>query len=425
MYSSISANTQAILLLTAPLLLGGSVPSVELLKPSEYKKLARYLREIKHEPADLLSNDREKLIQRCSHLVAPNRMQLLIGRGFLLSQVLEQWRSRSIWVLSRADSLYPKILKKALREDAPAVLYGCGDVSLLNTGGLAVVGPRKTDNSLERFAFEVGKLCAISNQTLISGGAKGIDLAAMTGAQENGGVVCNVMAEKLAKAAIDRSNRDNILNNKLVLVSAYDPNAAFNAGHAMQRNKLIYGLSQAALVVDAMVNKGGTWAGAAEQLEKLNLVPVYVRGSGSKSEGLEALKRKGAMVWPDPINEEEFSKVLTYSSVLMPQQVRVGITSSLFEASEDLSSSVAKPERFPVVGISSDEVKDANAPKDRLFVFVKKLLTEMLNSPMSEAEIASELNVSKLQARAWLSLLIQDESLVKLTNPVRYKVKNE
>ena len=61
---------------------------------------------------------------------------------------------------------------------------------------------------------------------------------------------------------------------------AVRPRAGFNVGHAMQRNKLIYALADAALVVSADFNKGGTWAGAIEQLEQLNYVPVYVRSTG-------------------------------------------------------------------------------------------------------------------------------------------------
>ena len=71
-----------------------------------------------------------------------NRLQQLLERGFLLSQVIERWQARAIWVLSRADAEYPRRLKHRLREDAPAVLYGCGDISLLETGGLAVIGSR-------------------------------------------------------------------------------------------------------------------------------------------------------------------------------------------------------------------------------------------------------------------------------------------
>ncbi len=44
----------------------------------------------------------------------------------------------------------------------------------------------------------------------------------------------------------------------------------------------------------------GTWAGAAEQLDELKFVPVYVRSTGDSSPGLDALRSNGARPWPNP-----------------------------------------------------------------------------------------------------------------------------
>ncbi|MCD9556766.1 DNA-protecting protein DprA [Photobacterium carnosum] len=409
---SLSPNTQAILLLTAPLIAGRNEQSVDLIKPHEYKRLARYLREIKHQPSDLLSNDANELIQSCNHIIDIDRITRLLGRGFLLSQVVEQWRSRSIWVISRADPQYPRRLKRALRENTPALLYGCGDIKLLNTGGLAVVGPRKADNSLLNYSNNIGQLCAKAQKTLISGGAKGVDLAAMTGAQLTGGTVCNVMAENLEKAAIDRDNREHILNNRLVLVSAYDPKAGFNVGHAMQRNKLIYGLSQAALVVDATENKGGTWAGAAEQLDTLNLVPVYVRSSGPISAGLDALRNKGALSWSNPSSPEEIIEILDNIHTIKNNS-SMQVTGSLFD-------NIVEHEALNTTQFSP---RQEQTNSEKLFYFVQALLIEMLKKPMNEKEVAEELNISKSQAAAWLALLVEEDKLTKLTKPIRYTIK--
>ena len=151
----LSTNTQAILLLTAPLIVGRGVPiSPDLLTPGEYKRLARHMREMERQPADLLGQNATQLIHACQLIIDENRLQRLLGRGFLLSQAIEHWRARSIWVVSRADSDYPRRLKARLREDAPALLYGCGDIKLLETGGLAVVGSRHVDDKLIDYTIE-------------------------------------------------------------------------------------------------------------------------------------------------------------------------------------------------------------------------------------------------------------------------------
>ena len=309
--NTLSPNTQAILLLTAPLLAGGSKTNEDLLTPGEYKRLALHLREIKHQPEDLLAPDAQEILTDCASVINEDRLKRLLGRGFLLSQAVERWQTRSIWVVSRADAHYPRRLKARLREDAPAVLYGCGDISLLEQGGLAVVGSRQVDDALIEYTLDIGRLTAKAGKPLISGGAKGIDQAAMRGALEQGGKVCGVLADSLERTAMNRDHRNLLLDGCLVLASPYDPNAGFHVGNAMQRNKLVYALADAALVVNAETNKGGTWAGAVEQLNKLRLVPIYVRTTGVASEGLQALLQKGALQWPEPKLPEELLDILS------------------------------------------------------------------------------------------------------------------
>lgn len=219
---SLSANTQAILLLTAPLLLGRNPVPAELLSHGEYTQLARRLRENGHQPADLLSNDISDLIRACQPIIEEGRLRQLLGRGFLLSQAVAHWNSRAIWVVSRADPHYPSQLKVRLRDDTPPILYGCGDIGLLNTGGLAVVGSRDAKDSEVEYAMHAGQLSAQAGKVLISGGARGIDQAAMQGAASVRGWVCEVMAEKLERAALDHQRRSDLMENRLVLVSAYD-----------------------------------------------------------------------------------------------------------------------------------------------------------------------------------------------------------
>lgn len=300
MNSTLSPNTQAILLLTAPLIAGGRAPAVELLTPREYGRLARHLREKERQPADLLSPNAAEVIEACGDGVEVDRLERLLARGFLLSQALERWQARAIWVVSRADAEYPQRIKSRLREDSPTVVYGCGDAAMLASGGLAVVGSRDVSEELVEITEGVGRLAASAGVTLVSGGARGIDQAAMRGALEAEGRAVGVLADNLERSATNREHRSLLMEKRLVLLSPYDPSAGWNVGHAMQRNKLIYALADAALVVSSDLEKGGTWAGATEQLEKYRFAPVYVRTSGEISPGLEALGKKGALPWPDP-----------------------------------------------------------------------------------------------------------------------------
>jgi len=434
----LSPNTQAILLLTAPLIAGRTGSESELLTPGEYKKLARHLRDLQKQPADLVSTDAAELLQQCQSVIETERLKRLLGRGFLLSQVIERWQARAIWVVSRADAEYPRRLKARLREDAPAVIYGCGDITLLDSGGLAVVGSRHVDETLVSYTIAVGSLAARSHRTIVSGGAKGIDQAAMRGALESGGIVCGVLADSLEKTSMNREHRNLLLEGQMVLISPYDPNAGFNVGNAMQRNKLIYALADASLVVSSDLKKGGTWAGAVEQLDKLRFVPVYVRSSGESQVGLEALKTKGALSWPNPQDRDDFEAVFEVTS--SPAQALPEVEQSLFSAvpSKPVTTEpqvMSVPESTPELGdnlymspanqvetIISDNPPpiasaklDSNktAPSYELFAVVRELVKSILLIAKDDAEVAEALNVSKAQATAWLKRLKEEGVIEK------------
>ena len=324
MNANLSPNAQAILLLTAPLLTGGRKrskrpatggrrtppPNLKPLSAAEYRDFARQLRAVQQEPADLLGSDATETLRASGTNLDGERIQRLLERGFLLAQAVERWRARALWITTRADPDYPKRLKVRLREDAPPVLYGCGDRTILNGGGLAVVGSREVNEDLVKYAHDVGRLAAGAKMVIVSGGARGTDQAAMRGALEAGGRSVGVLANGLERAALNRSYRNFLMDGRLALVCPYDPAARFVVGHAMQRNKLIYALADAALVVNSDRGRGGTWAGATEQLDKLRFAPVYVRASGARSTGLGGLLGRGAAPWPNPETPDQLRRIL-------------------------------------------------------------------------------------------------------------------
>lgn len=310
----LSLDTQATLLLTAPLIAGDADGNVNTLRPSEYVKLTNALAKSNQTPAHLLESNLERLSTELRAVIDDERYRQLLSRGFQLTQAQERWQSRAIWIVGHNDDGYPTRFKDRLKDHSPPIIYGCGDAAILETGGLAVVGSRDVDPTLVEFTENVGRLAAHTRRTVVSGAARGIDQAAMRGALEAGGKVVGVMADSLERAALHQEHRDLISDGRLVLISPYDPLAGFNIGHAMQRNKLIYALSDAALVVNSDYEKGGTWAGAVEQLEKYRFVPVYVRTSGDVSQGLEALHRKGALPWTNPTCSDDFEQLMAHAA---------------------------------------------------------------------------------------------------------------
>ena len=307
---SLSANTQAALLLTAPLIDGATESHASLLSPTEYRKVCSLLSKFDMQPSDLVQPSSAELPEQLKALVDDSRLRALLDRGFQLTQAFERWQARAIWVAGHMEETYPGRISTRLPDHAPPVLYGCGDRRLLELGGLAVVGSRAVDDWLTQYTEDVGRLAAQANISIISGGARGIDQASMRGALDAGGNTVGVLSDSLERAVLNREHREFILNGQLTLISPYDPLAGFNIGHAMQRNKLIYALSDAALVMNSDFEKGGTWAGAIEQLDKFRLVPVYLRSKGDLGKGLEALRQHGAIPWPEPTRADDLLQLI-------------------------------------------------------------------------------------------------------------------
>jgi predicted Rossmann fold nucleotide-binding protein DprA/Smf involved in DNA uptake len=427
MRTALTTNTQAILLLTSPLIVGKNAGSAPLLTLSEYNRVARILREKQMQPSDLFDAE-SHAVDLIGEIIGRTRLDSLLERGFQLSQAVERWNARGIWVVTRADAAYPRRLKNRLKEDAPPVLYGCGDIRLLENGGLAVVGSRHVDEQLLNYTQNIGKLAAKTGQTLVSGGAKGIDRAAMEGALRAGGCVTGVLADSLERAALAADNRESLMDGKLTMVSPFDPSAGFNVGNAMQRNKVIYALADAALVVTSDYEKGGTWTGAIEQLGKYRFVPVFVRSGASAGKGNLALIKRGAHVWPEPQNESQFNQTISETPQPVstePKQETLSL--ELREKAAEYSNksqSESEPialEPKPIL----EQAADSISPSAKLFQTVREILVRALSEPKSETEIAELLSVSKPQAKDWMHQLVNEGVLRKLSKPVRYQVAKD
>jgi len=300
----------------------------EPLPLSEYNQLASWLIENNLHPADLLLQDVITML-RDSTLKKPNpdRIEALLNRGASLALAIEAWMNSGLWMVGRSEESYPQRLKIVLKQVAPPILYGAGNQELLSGGGLAIVGSRDVDEEGQYFANRVAVRCARQDIQVVSGGARGVDREAMIAALDEGGEVIGVLANGLVQVARSKRYRDAIKEEKLVLVSAYDPNARFNIGNAMARNKHIYALSDWALVVSATLGKGGTWAGAMENLRH-NWTPLFVRQGEQTPEGNQGLIEKGGIpvdstdiVGEGVLLSEWFKSRLELSDNIDPEQI--------------------------------------------------------------------------------------------------------
>ena len=415
MTEALSPNSQAVLLLTAPLITdrprnSSRSAQAKLLTAGEYGKLAVRLHSMSVEPADLLKPDADRLLAKLADLFDFGQLRDLLGRGFLLAQAADRWRTRAIWVLSRADDGYPAHLRAVLKKDAPALLYGCGQGDIMGKSGLAIVGSRDAGDSSLAYAGDVAARVVATGRVVVSGGARGVDQAAMNGALSAGGQAIGVLADRLEKTSMNREHRNLVLDGRLLLVSPYDPQAGFHVGQAMQRNKVIYALADAGLVVETAVESGGTWTGAVEQLQKYSRT-VFVRSSGVASEGLRALLALGAKPWPEDADEAGLEATLGPCLGPVPH----------VDAQAVLPLEPVGVQANPVAPDANDPcVQELTNYGEELYRTVRSLVLEICAEPRSAAEVADSLGVPKSASDRWLRRLVEEQIVTKEKAPVRY-----
>lgn len=416
----LSPDTQATLLLCASF---GQKRDIEP-KPltlGEYNNLASWLKSNDLTPKNLLDSIiQDKLPNLDLNQLESSRILALLNRGVMLSLALEKWTSQGLWILGRGDSEYPKRLKQKLKYKAPAIIYGVGDKKLLTQGGLAIVGSRNIDDSGLEYTQKLTQTCAQQKIQVISGGAKGVDQTSMLGTLDAGGTVVGVVADSLARAVLAKKYRQGIQAGRLTLISTYDPNAGFNVGNAMGRNKYIYALADYGLVVNSTPNKGGTWAGATEALKKITDVPVFVRVDKNISQGNYQLLEKGAIPFPEIPSNICLTELITAQILDFPNKRKPEI--SIEQPSLLNNNNISELNLQEVRDQSSTEPGENSHVYQDIYEAVLPFILRNLETPKNDKYLAESLEIQLGQMRAWLKRAVKEGKIKKNKKPVTYEI---
>jgi predicted Rossmann fold nucleotide-binding protein DprA/Smf involved in DNA uptake len=422
MSNNLTNDTKVIILLCGVL---GKDRSIKPLSQTEYNSLARWLVGKKMRP-DCLLDQKNIHDAGFGSGIDTERLKILLGRGVQLGFAVEEWQRNGIWVISRSDADYPIRYKTHLKDKAPPILFGAGNKSLLKGGGVAIIGSRNVSTEGEVFTRDVASLCAYNSLPTISGGARGVDQTAMTAALDAGGTAVGVLAENLLRKSLERNARNSISAGRLLLISPYHPNARFTVGTAMGRNKLIYALADYGLVVSADKNRGGTWAGAEEELKRDNSLPVFVRSGENSPDGNKKLLEMGAFEWPETINKINLNEKLSDFKVLHKNKSKQE-NMSLFGLQEnETSARNGSNDRnlTPLPEPENDPTRSSTLPppEEAIYQAVLPVIQNQLTTPVIPKELSKTLNVSKAQLSIWLDKAVEDGHIQKLSRPVRFLI---
>ena len=235
-------------------------------------------------------------------------------------------------LITLGDARYPASLLDM--EDPPLVLYALGRTDLWQANGtqnIAIVGSRNPTPQGEANARQFGKACAQAGLTVVSGLALGVDTAAHQGALEGAAEA----AERLVTIAVVGTGLDRVYPRRNLalahqialhglLLSEYPLGTPPLPANFPKRNRLIAGLTQGTLVVEAALQSGSliTARLASEQGKEVFAIPGSIHSAQAR--GCHALIRQGAKL------VENIQDVL--------DELKLSPTPNLIAADADISS---------------------------------------------------------------------------------------
>jgi len=214
--------------------------------------------------------------------------------------IAEQLQNEGFQIIPINSPDYPAVLKENLKiKSSPPILYIKGRRGLLQEDPVAIVGSRNAGSAALNFTDLVAKRLAKGLKVVVSGFAKGVDKQALDSTLESHGKSIIVLPQGILTFNSGfKKYYEPIVNGNVLVLSTFFPKAGWDVGFAMARNAYIYGLAKEIYVAETD-NKGGTWEGALDGLQKQRKIYVRAPEPKEKNSNLKLIEF-GAI----PVNNE-------------------------------------------------------------------------------------------------------------------------
>ncbi|MBT4012225.1 MAG: hypothetical protein HN617_06240 [Planctomycetaceae bacterium] len=173
----------------------------------------------------LLSNDCASLIESLPQQgFDATQIQVLLKRGVALAIASEQWIGVGVWVLGPHDDLYPKSIVDKLGFARAPILFGYGNIGLLDGKATSVhLGDKKLTRN-EQMCEHLGALLAVHGQTVIVNIDRTQAASVLNGVLSREGCGVGLGIGDLIEKGSSHYYRDGVMNNSLTLLSLTPPN---------------------------------------------------------------------------------------------------------------------------------------------------------------------------------------------------------
>lgn len=200
-------------------------------------------------------------------------------------------RAAGTKLLIAGQAGYPTALSDL--SDAPAILWGLGDVSLLSRPMIALVGARNASSLGTRMAKKLASDLGEAGYVVVSGLARGVDTAAHIGALETGTIAVLAGGVDTIYPIENKALAEDIARRGL-RISEMPMGVQPQARHFPARNRIISGLARGVVIVEAAAKSGSliTARNALDQSRDVLAVPGHP--FDARTYGCNMLIRDGA-----------------------------------------------------------------------------------------------------------------------------------
>lgn len=276
-------------------------------------------------------------------------------------------------IIEFEDKLYPENLRKI--DNPPKKIYANGNVEILNSNCISIIGSRKNTKYGEKWCEKFVKEFVKYDLKIVSGMALGIDKIAHSSAIKYGGKTIAVLPSGLEKVY----PRENLnLYNQIILnggcvISEYEPEVEAISKRFLERNRIVSGLSIATVVVEAAHRSGTSVTAKMAQRQGRDVFCIPGSLDNPKSIGTNDLIK-------------EFAKI-----AISPEDI---INNYNFLHKKEVTQNILNVEEVP------KEYRE-----------IYSLITEV---PININEITKKCHLELKEVSSRLTMLELDEKIVKL-----------
>ncbi len=228
-------------------------------------------------------------------------------------------------VIELENKLYPKNLKNIKK--APKRLYVNGNIDILSSNCIAIVGSRNNTKYGEKWCKKFVQEFVKYNLTIVSGMALGIDKIAHETAIKYGGKTIAVLpsgSENIYPEENTKLYNEIILNGGCV-ISEYEPKEKANSKRFLERNRIVSGLSIGTVVIEAGYRSGTSVTAKIAKQQGRDVFCIPGSLDNPKSIGTNNLIKEFAKIVTSPedvTNNYDFlHKVEVIKNTLSKEQV--------------------------------------------------------------------------------------------------------